>query len=293
MTERIRLRRNDPRAAVRRTPRGAHARRNDVVTLPEQPRARVVHPEQLVQQEIAPESILVVDIGGSKVKVIMTGQAEPQKIPSGKRMKPGPMVEAIRRLTAGWHYEAVSIGFPGLVGDHGPQAEPSNLGPGWVGFDFAAAFKKPVRILNDAALQALGSYEGGRMLYLTFGTSLGSTLIAGDVLFPLELGYLTHGSRTKLGEIAGDAGVKRLGKKAWRRTMLKMIENLFGAFNADYVVVGGGNARKLAPVPAGVRLGHKLTALRGGVRLWQIEDVRTHTTDQQHVASTVGQWKVV
>lgn len=293
MNEHIRLRRINPRLSQRRAPGGNHPRTGEVLAAPDKPLARVVHPDQLVQQEVAPETILVVDIGGSKVKVIMSGQAEPLKIPSGKRLKPGPMVEAIHKLTAGWHYQAVSIGFPGLVGDHGPRAEPSNLGPGWVGFDFATAFKKPVRILNDAALQALGSYEGGRMLYLTFGTSLGSTLIAGNVLFPLELGYLMLGSRKKLGDIAGDSGMKRVGKRAWRRSMLKVIENLFGAFNADYVVLGGGNARKLAPVAAGVRLGHKLTALRGGIRLWQIDDVRTQTSDQQHVPSTVGQWKVV
>ncbi|MCI0381294.1 MAG: ROK family protein [Gemmataceae bacterium] len=243
----------------------------------------------------SPESILVVDIGGSKIKILASGHTEPVKLPSGKKLKPGAMVEAIRELAKPWNFDAVSIGFPGLVGEHGPRAEPPNLGAGWVGFDFAAAFERPVRIINDAALQALGSYEGGRMLFLSLGTGLGSTLVAGNVLVPLELGHLTCADGQPLHNIAGADGLKTLGKKEWRRLVRKMITNLMDAFSADYVTVGGGNARKASPLPSGARLGHNLAAFRGGIRLWHIDQVRTQTTDGTHLSTpaTMGEWKLI
>ncbi|MCI0640253.1 MAG: hypothetical protein L0Y70_14365, partial [Gemmataceae bacterium] len=187
-----------------------------------------------------PESILVVDIGGTKVKILASGHTDPIKLPSGKRLKPGHMVEAIREVAEPWKFDAVSIGFPGLVGEHGPRAEPPNLGGGWVGFDFAAAFGRPVRIINDAAMQALGCYEGGRMLFLSLGTRLGSTLVAGNVLVPLELGRLACANGKPFHDIAGASGLKTLGKKEWRRLVRKMIASLQDAFTADYVAVGGG-----------------------------------------------------
>lgn len=241
-----------------------------------------------------PSAILVVDIGGTKVKLLASGEAGPRKFASGKRLKPAAMVARVRRLAEDWDFHAVSIGFPGMVGEHGPRAEPPNLGPGWVGFDFAAAFERPVRILNDAAMQALGSYEGGRMLFIGLGTSLGSTLIAGNVLVPLELGHLYWGDK-KLGDLAGGAGLKRLGKKAWRRFIHDLLVNLRGAFTADYVVVGGGNARKLNDLPDGIRKGHNNAAFRGGVRLWQLDDVQTQTTDGQHLThpAMMGEWKLI
>jgi polyphosphate glucokinase len=205
-----------------------------------------------------PASILAIDIGGSKVKVLAAGQTEPRKIRSGKKLTPAGMVEAVRELAEGWDYEAVSIGYPGMVGEHGPRSEPGNLGPGWVGFDFAAAFGLPVRIINDAAMQALGSYEGGRMLFLGLGTGLGSTLIADHVIIPLELGQLLYKDGEMLGDLLGTQSLKRLGQKSWCRVVEEVVPMLMSALLVDYVVLGGGNGKKLKQLPAGVRLGNNL-----------------------------------
>jgi hypothetical protein len=219
--------------------------------------------------------ILTVDVGGSKVKFLASGETEPRRIPSGPELTPAVMVEEVRRAARGWRYDAVSIGLPALVGPAGPAAEPGNLGPGWVGFDYAAAFGCPVRIANDAAMQALGSYDGGRMLFVGLGTGLGSALIADHVILPLELGDLPFRRSTLSGRLGRDA-LKKDGKKAWRKVVLRTLPALQKAFMADYVVLGGGNAKYLArKLPAGVRLGHNLTAFRGGFRLWGIEEVRT------------------
>src|SRR5207302_8403642 len=164
---------------------------------------------------VRPSRILAVDIGGTKVKILATGQTEPRKMPSGNKMTPARLVEGIKFLAEGWAYDAVSIGYPGQVGPQGPRSEPGNLGPGWVGFNFAVAFERPVRILNDAAMQALGSYEGGRMLFLGLGTGLGSTLIAENAILPLELGQLPHKDDKNLGELLGKKGLEKLGKEAW------------------------------------------------------------------------------
>ncbi len=161
---------------------------------------------------IAPKKILAIDVGGTKVKILATGQTEPRKAPSGARFTPAKMAEVIKDLAKDWEYEAVSIGLPALVGMHGPRSEPGNLGPGWVGFNFAASFECPVRIINDAAMQALGSYEGGRMLFLGLGTGLGSALIAENVIVPLELGQLRARDGETLGEILGRRGLQRLKK---------------------------------------------------------------------------------
>jgi polyphosphate glucokinase len=158
------------------------------------------------------------------------------------------------------------------VGPHGPRSEPGNLGPGWVGFDFAAAFGKPVKMVNDASMQALGSYEGGRMLFLGLGTGLGSALITGNVIVPLELGRLLYDGERTLGEVLGRRGLERLGKGEWRRVVNKVVAALLGAFVVDYVVIGGGNAKNVKEPPPGTRLGHNLTAFRGGFRLWSVED---------------------
>ncbi len=169
----------------------------------------------------------------------------------------------------------MSIGFPGLVGDNGPRSEPGNLGAGWVGFDYAAAFGLPVRIVNDAVMQAVGSYEGGRMLFLGLGTGLGSSLIAANVVISLELGQLPFQDGRTFGEIMGRIGLRRLGKKLWREQVAAIATALLGAFVADYVVLGGGNAKQLKELPPGVRLGHNLNAFRGGFRLWHLDDVPT------------------
>ena len=220
-----------------------------------------------------PAAILTVDIGGTKVKILATGQTEPRKAPSGKDFTPARLVETVRGLAHDWEYDAVSIGYPGLVGPHGPRSEPGNLGPGWVGFDFAAAFGKPVKMVNDAAMQALGSYEGGRMLFLGLGTGLGSALITGHVIVPLELGRLFFDGERTLGEVLGRRGLERLGKSDWRQALNRTVTSLMQAFMADYIVVGGGNAKNVKEPPPGTRLGHNLTAFRGGFRLWSVEDV--------------------
>ena len=221
----------------------------------------------------APTAILAVDIGGTKVKILATGQTEPRKASSGKGFTPARLVETIQELAEGWDYEAISIGYPGLVGLHGPRSEPGNLGPGWVGFDFAAAFGKPVKMVNDAAMQALGSYEGGRMLFLGLGTGLGSALITGSVIVPMELGKLIYDDEHTIGEILGRRGLARIGKGAWRAAVNRVVTAFMGAFVADYVVIGGGNGKNVKDLPPGARLGHNLTAFRGGFRLWSVEDV--------------------
>ena len=223
----------------------------------------------------APHKILAVDIGGSKVKLLVSGETEPRKFRSGPQLTPAQMVEQVRKTAKGWSYEAVSIGLPAMVGAGGVLAEPGNLAPGWVGFDYAAAFDCPVRMTNDAAMQALGSYDGGRMLFLGFGTGWGSALIADHIIIALELGDL-HFEGGSYSQRLGRQNLDRIGKKAWRKLALKAIPPLQKAFLADYVVVGGGNAKHLVKkLPANVRLGNNLTAFRGGFRLWGIDDVQT------------------
>jgi polyphosphate glucokinase len=229
-----------------------------------------------------PATILVIDIGGSNVKILATGETTPRTCRSGKRLTPDQMVAAVQELAADWTYEAISIGYPGVVGARGPASEPGNLGSGWVGFNFAAAFDRPVRIINDAAMQALGNYEGGRMLFLGFGTGLGSALIADWVIVPLELGRLPTPGGPRLEHVLGQRGLRRLGKKAWRRVVWELVPSLIEAFLVDYVVLGGGNAKQLKQLPPGTRLGHNQTAFRGGFRLWTLEDVQTLSGDEEH-----------
>jgi hypothetical protein len=242
-----------------------------------------------------PAKILAIDIGGSKLKLLASGHHEPRKIPSGRKMTPLVMVEAVREHTADWGYEAVSVGYPGLVGATGPRSEPMNLGEGWVGFDFAAAFGLPVKIINDACMQALGSYDGGRMLFLGFGTGLGSAMITDNVIVPMELGQLRYDDDGTLGERVGRRGLERIGKGAWRETVQEMIQSFTSAFLVDYIVLGGGNARVIKSLPPGTRLGHNLTAFRGGFRLWNVEDVQTLSpdTDEPEPKRTVWDWRAV
>jgi polyphosphate glucokinase len=197
------------------------------------------------------------------------------------------MVDVVKRLARGWDYEAVSIGIPALVGHSGPKSEPGNLGGGWVGFDYAAAFGLPVKVMNDAAMQALGSYEGGRMLFLGLGTGVGAALIAENAIVPLELGGLPwNRHRECLHDVLGREGLRRVGIREWRRTVDTALVKLMHAFSADYVVIGGGNAKRLVTLPHGVRRGHNLTAFRGGSRLWGVEDVPILTTDAPPFAQT-------
>jgi polyphosphate glucokinase len=222
-----------------------------------------------------PRHILVIDLGGTKLKVLATGQTEARKTASGPAFTPNQMVEAVKEMAKDWEYDGVSLGYPGLVGAAGPRSEAGNLAPGWVGFDFAAAFNLPVRVLNDAAMQALGSYEGGRMLFLGLGTGLGSTLISQNALVPLELGNLRYSKGQTLSSVLGRQGLKRIGKKLWRTIVAEVVQEFLGAFEVDYIVLGGGNSKEIKVLPPGTRLGHNQTAFRGGFRLWHLEDVQT------------------
>ena len=213
--------------------------------------------------------ILVIDVGGTHVKVLATGHRKPVAIPSGPNMTAKKMVAAVRAATAGWQYDAVSIGYPGPVLYGHPFSEPHNLGGGWVGFDFSKAFGRPVKIVNDAALQALGSYQGGRMLFLGLGTGLGSAMIVDGILEPMELAHLPYKHGRCYEDYVGLAGLKRQGKKKWRHSVEAVVKELKTAMQADYVVLGGGNAKLLKALPPGCRLGENSNAFRGGFRLWK------------------------
>ncbi len=239
---------------------------------------------------------LVVDIGGTKIKLLGSGETDPRRIASGKRMTPAVMVAEIKKITKDWRYDVVSIGYPGAVGSQGPCSEPGNLGSGWVGFDFAAAFDCPVRIVNDAAMQALGSYEGGRMLFLGLGTGLGSAIIAESVIVPLELGKVSYRDDKTLGQLLGRRGLKSLGKTAWREILDKVVDSFADAFMVDYIVLGGGNAKLVKNPPTGVRLGHNLTAFRGGLRLWELKNLHTQSAGASAAPVKVkssGEWRII
>ena len=214
-------------------------------------------------------NILAIDVGGTHVKVLASGRRKLLEIPSGPKMTAKEMVRQVRQGTTGWHYSFVSIGYPGPVLHGKPVSEPPNLGGGWVGFDFAKAFGHPVRLINDAAMQALGSYKGGRMLFLGLGTGLGSALVVDGVLEPMELAHLPYKDGQTYEDRVGKAALKRLGKKKWRRNVADIVTRLQAALEADDVVVGGGNAKLLQSLPKGVRLGSNANAFLGGYRLWK------------------------
>lgn len=214
-------------------------------------------------------NILVIDVGGTHVKVLASGQTEPRKFESGPTLTPSRMVEKVKALTADWSYGALSIGYPGLVVHGRIAAEPRNLGRGWVGFDFSRAFGLPVRIINDAAMQALGSYEGGRMLFLGLGTGLGSAMIVDGRIEPMELAHLPYRKGRSYEDCLGLAGMKRLGRKKWRKHVWAVVDLLRGALEPESVAVGGGNAVKLKQLPPGVRRVDNANAFVGGFRLWQ------------------------
>jgi polyphosphate glucokinase len=213
--------------------------------------------------------ILVVDVGGTNVKVKLQDHDEVRRHPSGPGLTAEDMTRAVLGMTTDWQYDGVSIGYPGPVVHGKILMEPVNLGRGWVGFDFEAALGKPVRLINDAAMQALGSYEGGRMLFLGLGTGLGNALILDGVIAPMELGHLPYKKKKSFEQWVGNAARKQLGKRKWQTAVADVVARLKHAVIADYVVLGGGNAKKLAELPPGCRLGSNDNAFVGGVRLWQ------------------------
>ena len=219
---------------------------------------------------------LVIDIGGTNVKLLATGHKQVRKFPSGSGLTPDQMVDGVMKTAKGWKFDRLSIGYPGPVAHGQPQIEPFNLGHGWVGFDFAKHFDRPVKVVNDAAMQALGSYEGGRMLFLGLGTGLGSALIIDYVIAPLELAHLPYRKGLTFEDYIGLRGLERLGKKKWRHFVEDVTARLRAAMVADYLVLGGGNAKKLKTLPANCRLGNNSNAFIGGFRLWQKSYMNSH-----------------
>ena len=217
-------------------------------------------------------NVLVVDVGGNHVKILATGQKQSREFPSGPALTAKQMVAGVKKLATDWKYDAVSIGYPGLVIGNRPLAEPYNLGRGWVGYDFRAAFKRRVKVVNDAAMQALGSYKGGKMLFLGLGTGLGSTMIVHGIVEPMELGHLPYKKGT-YEDYVGTHGLQR-GKKKWRRHVADVVSRLIAALEPDDVVIGGGNVKKLTELPKGCRMGDNANAFRGGFRLWEKTDRR-------------------
>ncbi len=213
--------------------------------------------------------VLVLDVGGTHVKMRIGTHGPIREFKSGRKLNARQMVAGVLQMTADWRYEVISIGFPGVVVHGKIAAEPHNLGTGWIGFDFGKAFSKPVRVINDAALQAVGSYRGGRMLFLGLGTGLGVTLILDGVIEPMEIGHMPYKHGRSYEEYVGERGYRRLGAKKWRKVVAEVVEQLRSVLEADYVVLGGGNVRKLKKLPRRVRRGDNRNAFVGGVRLWQ------------------------
>jgi polyphosphate glucokinase len=212
--------------------------------------------------------ILVVDVGGNNVKLLATGHEDAKKVPSGPDLTPQRMMKGIREAIPDWEYDVVTIGIPAPVRDGRPAHEPKNLGTGWVDFDYEAAFGKPVRLINDAAMQALGSYEGGRMLFLGLGTGLGAALILEGLVQPLEIAHLPYKDGKTYEEFVGKKAQSRMGKKDWRKVVNEVVEDLHAAFQVDDVVLGGGNSKQLKEIPEVARLGSNRNAFPGGFRLW-------------------------
>jgi polyphosphate glucokinase len=214
-------------------------------------------------------NVLVIDIGGTHVKFKTAKLELPVKIDSGPTMTPARMVAEVRKAASTWKYDHVSIGYPGVVVHDRPVHEPHNLAPGWVGFDFAKAFKKPLKMVNDAAMQAMGSYDGGRMLFLGLGTGLGSAMVVEGVVQPMELAHLAYKGKKTYEGVLGLAGLKKLGKKKWTAEVLKVCASLQAALDADYVVLGGGNVPLITKLPKSIRRGSNANSFKGGIALWR------------------------
>jgi len=214
-------------------------------------------------------TILVVDVGGTHVKLKLSTRPSPCEFKSGPELTAKTMVKRVQNLTDGWTYQVISIGYPGPVAANRPIAEPYNLGSGWTGFDFAKAFDRPVKVVNDAVMQALGSYQGGRMLFLGLGTGLGSAMIINGVIEPMELAHLRYKKGRTFEDYLGTRGLRRLGIKKWRKHVVDVVKILSAALEPDYVVLGGGNVKKIEKLPPRARRGSNEKAFVGGIRLWQ------------------------
>ena len=213
--------------------------------------------------------VLAIDIGGNHVKCRVFARRGMRQLESGPTLTPRQMVDRVHELTEDWVFDAVSVGYPGVVLHGKIVAEPHNLGPGWVGFDFKKAFGRPTHVVNDAAMQAIGSYEGGRMLFLGLGTGLGSAMIVDGIVAPMELAHLPYKKGRTYEDYVGDRGLKRLGAKKWRRNVNTVVTKLMTVLEADYVVIGGGNVSRLKRLPPNTRLGSHEFAFSGGFRMWR------------------------
>jgi polyphosphate glucokinase len=221
-------------------------------------------------------NILVIDIGGTHVKALATGQDQHREFVSGPALTPKRMLSKVRKLVTDWKYDVISIGYPGPVVRNRPVSDPWNLGTGWAGFNFEAVCKRPVKVINDAAMQALGSYKRGRMLFLGLGTGLGAAMIVDGIVEPMELGHLPY-KKSTFEDYVGLRGLEKYGKKKWRRNVADIVERLIAALEPEEVVLGGGNVRRLKKLPALCRAGDNANAFVGGFRLWQDRNpVMTH-----------------
>jgi polyphosphate glucokinase len=231
--------------------------------------------------------ILVIDIGGTNIKVASSDKLVPIKIPSGPTMTAAQMTKDVLAATKGWEYDCISIGYPGPVVHDRPLAEPHNLAPGWVGFSYQKAFGKPLRFINDAAMQALGGYKGGRLLFLGIGTGMGSAMIFDGVVIPLELAHLPYRKERTYEDYVGLRGLERRGAERWRKSVLDVIERLRAALICDSVLLGGGNAKLMEDLPSHVTLGANSNAIDGGIKLWQdMPDPATTATPAKTTKST-------
>lgn len=212
--------------------------------------------------------VLAIDVGGSNVKVSLSTGSEKRAASSGADMTPEKMVEAVKAMTEDWTYDVIGIGYPGPVTKGVITLDPHNLGPGWKGFDFEAAFGKPVRTVNDALMQAIGGYEGGRMLFLGLGTGLGAAMIVENVAMPMELAHLPYKKSSTFEDFVGERGIKRRGKPKWRESVLDVIERLQAALQPEYIIIGGGNVDKLKSLPENCRRGDNKNAFLGAFRVW-------------------------
>jgi polyphosphate glucokinase len=214
--------------------------------------------------------VLVIDVGGTNVKVLVTGVDNPRKFESGPKFTPAQMVSGVKAIVRDWRYDAVSIGYPGPVLRNRPIVEPFNLGKGWVGFNFERAFGRPVKVINDAAMQALGSYKKGKMLFIGLGTGLGTAVVIDGIVEPMELGHLPYKKGT-YEDYVGLRSMEKHGKKKWRKLVFEVVEKMTQALEPDEVVLGGGNVKKLKKLPPLCRAGDNLNAFLGGFRLWEAD----------------------
>jgi len=224
--------------------------------------------DKSVKEPGAKEVVLTIDLGGSRVKVLTSNGSELRRTDSGPDLTPTQMVDKVRQLADGLSFDVISMGYPGPVRDNKPALDPKNLGKGWDGFDFAEAFGKPFKMVNDALMQAIGSYEGGRMLFIGLGTGLGSALILEHVAQPMELAHLPYRKEMTYEDYVGERGLERRGKEKWRASVFDVIERLTAALQPEYIVIGGGNVEKLKELPPKCRRGDNTRAFEGGFRLW-------------------------